>query len=224
MLDIPRRPSRRRSKWRGVVLALPGLIALGCVLDDDDLCGPNQVIWGDDQRCVCAEGTMYTADGCVPCGANETSSPAGCTCDAGYARSGPGQPCLEIPAGIGDACASSAECTNPDYPHCELTGAGGYCTKQNCATPADCSGGFACNLNATPSYCQRPPVGAGQACAVPEDCAGTEAIFCDTIVSGTCLVQDCSLAPDDCFTGMECCDMSAFALPNLCIPEGQCLQ
>jgi hypothetical protein len=42
------------------------LLALGCVLDSDDRCGPNQVIWGKDELCICAEGFAYMPTGCVP--------------------------------------------------------------------------------------------------------------------------------------------------------------
>jgi hypothetical protein len=209
---------RRTAAW----LAL-GLFASGCVLDSDDLCGPNQVIWGDDQRCVCAEGTAYTPTGCVACGANELGSAAGCVCVEGYARPTPVDACLEIPAGIGDVCRGDADCGNP-YPHCQLGGAEGYCTSENCTGAADCTGGYGCNTGATPTYCQRPPTGAGKACTSPADCAGGDATFCDVFVTGTCLVQDCNLTSDDCFVGTECCDLSSFGLPPLCVLGGMCQQ
>jgi hypothetical protein len=211
---------RRRALWM-----LLGLCSPGCVLDQDDLCGPNQVSWAGKERCVCAEGTAYTADGCVACGEHEQSSPNGCVCEAGFARSLPTQPCSPIPEGIGTACTSDAECLNPGYPYCQTSSAGDkYCTTIGCADSAGCNGGYACNTAATPPFCQRPPAGAGVPCTSDADCAGTEATFCDLFVSGTCLVRDCSVEPNSCFSGSECCDLSGFMLPKLCIPAGACQQ
>lgn len=214
-------PHRRRYLWRASVFVLLGFVASSCVLDSDDLCGPNQVIWGDDERCVCIEGTAYTPEGCVTCGANEVPSPGGCLCAMGFVRAAAGQPCQEIPAGIGQSCTNDAGCLNPEYPHCELSEGPGFCTSVGCTSRADCPSGYVCNTEANPTYC-RPPVGAGRPCTMPQDCAGTDAIFCDTFVSGTCLVQDCDLATNDCHQGTECCDVSAFGLPNLCVAQGAC--
>jgi hypothetical protein len=36
------------------------------------------------------------------------------------------------------------------------------------------------------------------------------------------LVQNCTVTPNDCFTGTECCPIAG--LPNLCIPQGACTQ
>jgi hypothetical protein len=60
-------------------------------------------------------------------------------------------------------------------------------------------------------------------CTSEADCAGTEATYCDIFVSRSCLVQGCSLDPDNCFEGWECCDLSAFGIPMpLCLPLGAC--
>jgi len=200
------------------------LWAHGCVIDSDDLCGPNQVIWGDDQRCICAPGTAYTPTGCVPCGANEVASPSGCICSEGYVRPAPGEACIDIPVGIGTPCVTDTECLNPAFAHCQSSAVGGYCTSAGCSSSIDCSGGYICDTTGSPPFCKRPPVGAGKPCTSPADCAGTEALLCDMFVTQTCLVQDCNLAVDDCFPGSECCDVSAFGLPNLCVAEGACQQ
>lgn len=198
-------------------------IAAGCVLDTDDKCGERQVIWGDDEQCVCEEGSAYTPEGCVPCTANEVASATGCACATGFARPSPELACAEIPVGIGVACSTAAECLDLPYPVCQAAAVGsGYCTSANCTTSAECAAGYACNTTATPTYCQRPPLGAGTSCTSPADCAGTEAIFCDTFVTRTCRVQDCSLAADDCFEGTECCDLSMYSIPNLCVVGGTC--
>jgi hypothetical protein len=212
---------RRRALW-----AVLGMLSPGCVLDTDDRCGPNQVSWEGDERCVCAEGTAYTPAGCVPCGANEVASAAGCVCAMGYGRSVPTDACAPIPEGIGTPCTSNLECLNPSFPSCQISPAGdGYCTTVGCAAPADCSGGYACELAATPTYCRRPPSGAGRTCTSDADCAGAEATYCDLFVSRTCLVQACTVEPDSCFTGSECCDLTPVGLPiTLCIPPGACIQ
>lgn len=209
-------PIPRRALW----VAL-GLIGAGCVYDADDPCGPGQVRWEDSSLCVCAEGTAYTPEGCVSCGEHELATPTGCACEPGYARTLQTEPCLEIPADIGAACASDAECLNPSFPHCQLGGAEGYCTSINCASDADCTGGYACNLTGAPPFCQRPPVGAGQPCTTDADCAGTEATFCDTLFAHSCLVQNCTVTPNNCFGGTECCNVGGPL--NLCIPAGACL-
>lgn len=190
----------------------------GCVIDSKDLCGPNQVTWGDDERCVCAPGTAYTDQGCVTCGEHEVASANGCVCDTGFARSAPDQACIEPPAELGKACSSDADCSAP-LGHCQLGASGGYCTSTGCSSPADCLGGYDCITGASPSYCRRPPLGAGKTCASPADCAGTEALFCDTFFTFTCIVQDCNVSANDCFTGLTCCDGSAYSIPNLCVPS-----
>ena len=187
-----KRRGRRRRTTLWVALAL---MSPGCVLDTDARCGPNQVSWEGNERCVCAEGTAYTPTGCVP-----------------------------IPAGIGTPCVDTSECSNPAFPHCQISPAGdGYCTTVGCTGPADCSGGYACNTLAAPAYCQRPPSGAGMTCAADSDCAGKEASFCDVVVSRTCLVRDCTVEPNSCFSGSECCVIQGPVPLALCIPEGFCL-
>ena len=66
------------------------------------------------------------------------------------------------------------------------------------------------------------PLGEDQPCGSAADCAGFEATFCDIFVTGTCLVSGCSVAPDSCSAGKECCDLTAFGLPSLCIVAGAC--
>jgi hypothetical protein len=68
----------------------------------------------------------------------------------------------------------------------------------------------------------RPPTGVGEPCDSSEDCAGTDATYCETLVSQTCVVEGCSVEANDCFVGEECCDLTAFGMPTLCVPEGRC--
>jgi hypothetical protein len=66
-----------------------------------------------------------------------------------------------------------------------------------------------------------PPTGVGMACSSDDDCAGTDASYCETLVSQSCLVPGCT-TDDDCYQGNECCDLTAFGMPTLCVPEGSC--
>jgi hypothetical protein len=68
------------------------------------------------------------------------------------------------------------------------------------------------------------PTGEDQPCVSDADCTGFEATFCESLVTSTCLVRGCSVASDSCFAGKECCDLSAFGLPTLCIAAGVCQQ
>ena len=71
-----------------------------------------------------------------------------------------------------------------------LDGGAGYCTNVGCAAN-ECMGGYACDTVAMPTYCARPPDGAGKSCASDADCAGTEATWCDIYQSHVCYVQGC---------------------------------
>lgn len=119
--------------------------------------------------------------------------------------------------------ASATACNgapSPPLPTCSAhevsTAAGCLCIAgyTRASATAPCT-----ELPATPSK----PTGEDQPCTTDADCAGFEASFCDNFVSLTCLVRGCSVVPDSCFAGKECCDLSAFGLPmTLCIAEGAC--
>jgi hypothetical protein len=128
----------------------------------------------------------------------------------------------DIP-GLGDACDTDAACVVDPYTYCQLTAGGaGYCTTKDCSDSSECTGGYACALDVTPSYCERPPTGQGAACESADDCASFEATYCETRQGHVCLVQGCTLGGNDCFSGWQCCDLSAFLGAVLCIPEGNC--
>lgn len=62
------------------------------------------------------------------------------------------------------------------------------------------------------------PEGLGVPCTSDADCAGSEATFCDTLITRSCLVQDCELEGSDCPPGYECQDLSGFgAAGNVCV-------
>jgi hypothetical protein len=216
---------RRRERLGPLLRALSlggvfGLSQAGCLYDSDEPCGEGLAVYGDNLRCICPEGTAYTATGCVACGEHEVATATGCACEEGYSRTTLDAACTETPSALGADCDPTAPACEAPYEHCEPTDDGGYCTTSGCSTGADCEGGYACNDD---SVCQRPPVGLGTACTGAEDCAGTEATFCDLVVTRSCQVQGCQVDPNDCFSGFECCDLSMFGLPTLCVATGACM-
>jgi hypothetical protein len=194
----------------------------GCLYDSHNRCGDTLVQEGegDDARCVCPAGSYNSGTACVQCGAHEVATPSSCACEEGYSRPAEGQPCSEAPEGLGAECDPAASTCSAPYDHCEPSNDSGYCTTSGCASADDCEGGYACN---DMSVCQRPPVGLNNPCTTTDDCAGTEATFCDQFMTHACLVQGCSLDPDDCFAGYECCDLSTFGIPTqICVTTGTC--
>jgi len=157
-------------------------------------------------------------------GKNNGSAGAGGAPDDGAAGDGALPMPPPPPEDLGVECTDDDACSK-DFPHCEIEEEGepGYCTNTECEAPEDCLGGYACDLAVEPAVCRRPPLGLFQPCENADDCAGTEATWCDTAYSFTCM-QTCSLdAPGGCFIGTECCDLSAFGVPEpLCVLEGMC--
>jgi hypothetical protein len=220
-----RKRKHRLRRWLGVLgLGFTGQMLPGCLYDSNHVCGDNFVTVGegDDAHCDCPAGSFSSATGCVKCGAHEVATATACECEPGFSRPGTGMPCAETPAGLGAECDPAAATCSPPYDHCEPSSTSGYCTTTGCATSADCDGGYACS---PASVCQRPPVGLNTPCTSPDDCAGTEATFCDAVMTHSCQVQGCSLESDNCFSGFECCDLSMFGVPEpLCVSAGGCLK
>jgi hypothetical protein len=213
-------------RHRQFLLLAPLLAATaGCVYDPNQRCDENQALSADGRQCICVAGSVMTAHGCTLCGVNEVPGNGICDCAPGYSRPTSGAACQAVPSALGTVCdVVTAPCVDPTYATCHVTGGTtGYCTSAGCATSADCSGGYACDTSASPAFCKRPPVGAGQACQSSAECAGTEATYCDVVVTHQCLVQGCKLAPDDCFLGTVCCDLSRFGVPQpICVQRGTC--
>lgn len=211
---------------RALLIAAAGSVALlACTFDPDDRCGVGQAIYGDNVRCVCPPGSVALGRECVTCGENEIPGPTSCVCNVGFYRPAPGQACEPAPQGLGAACDTvSMPCAGEPYSHCEVvSGTSGYCTSTGCAASDQCTDGYGCDLAVTPSICRRPPLGLFMPCASDADCAGTEATHCDVFFSKTCLQQGCTFAPDSCFVGTECCDLSQFGITQpLCIVDGYC--
>jgi hypothetical protein len=212
-----------------------------CVCDDRSVskngvcvpCAANEVPGPTD--CVCAPGYARTnaTTPCVACGENEVSGASGCECAKGFGRPATGQACVsceETPSacepassGQGVACdPQSNPCTDSTHNYCYVPkGKAGYCT-QECATDDECTGGYACDTKVSPSVCRKPPEGLGKPCTSNDDCAGTEATFCDMVVTKACAVQGCSLSPDDCYSGYTCCDLAKYGVPITLCSLGSC--
>lgn len=204
------RPGSRR-RAAAVLLGGLAIVALAsCVYDSTKRCGPHQILQMDNGgQCVCDEHSVGTADGCVPCGTNEVVGATGCQCAPGFGKSGSTDPCT-LGGGVIDAGTSNSQ-ADAD-------------TSAACTTNSDCTGGAACDLKVSPSVCRTPPLGLGKACTGTSDCAGTEATFCDVMVTKACAVQGCTLAPDNCFPGYICCDLSKYGIPTtVCAAGNQCL-
>lgn len=212
----------RRYRYGAALLALlGGSLPSACTLDSSDRCSENQVFQESTLSCICDEHSAPTKTGCVRCGEHEVVSPAGCVCADGFSRASAGAACEETPDGFGIACDASTPCPEGKYNHCESSDFGSYCTNTGCTTSADCEGGYACDT--ATGVCRRPPVGLGMSCASNAECAGTEATYCDTVKAHACLVQGCTVAPDNCFEGWDCCDLSGFGVPQpICVPAGGC--
>lgn len=186
-------------------------------------CGENEMVTPAGCACMPGFGRVSPGGACAPCGEHEVTSPNGCICEPGYSRATPGGPCEELEGGgAGSACSTDAECMNPDFSHCHVRSNGtGYCTNLGCTGDGDCVQGFSCVTTGAGPVCLLPPEGAGRPCASDADCEGSEALFCDLYVSLSCLVRDCTVEPNSCFTGMECCIVGG-PIPPICIPEGAC--
>jgi hypothetical protein len=215
------------------VLLVSGLAALcgvsSCLYDPNHRCDPGQNFDSSAGLCVCdAKLNLIAGEhGCVACAEHEVAQSDACKCADGYVRPTPSTACALVPNALGNACQSDADCADATYNTCHAVGNGaGYCTNLGCsATGDECSGGYACNVSVTPSYCQRPTVGVGQTCASDNDCAGTEATFCEYLQGKTCYAE-CSLSKNDCFPGQLCCDLTgpSFGIYKRQICADKCAQ
>jgi hypothetical protein len=208
----PEHPGSRRLACAALLGGLAMLALASCVYDSNNRCGPHQVLrFSDVESCVCDEHSVGTANGCVPCATNEIVGPTGCECAPGYGKAGSGEPCT---LGVTADAGAPNDQGDPDTP---------VDSAEACTSNSDCTGGDACDLKVSPSVCRKPPLGLGKACSTSSDCAGTEATFCDAVVTKACTVEGCSLAPDNCFPGYVCCDLSKFGIPTKLCAVGQCL-
>lgn len=217
------RASSRRGDIRAclLVLAMPVAMTLSGCLVEQGRCGPNQERNVAD-NCVCARG--FVPDSklvCQPCATNELSVGDKCVCAPGFTRDSASQECIPVVADVGKPCVTDADCPTGG-PHCHHPKSGeSYCTVTGCTQLMECPFGYGCDVRGTPTVCARAPSGLFSDCQSQEDCAGQEASFCETSVSYLCTVANCK-TDADCFAGLECCDVTAYGLPTICVQEGLC--
>ena len=208
-----------RARWRAAFLPLTALwLAPACLVDLDNRCGEHQHYDAAQGNCTCSGDYALVNDHCEPCGAHETGSADGCVCAEGFARATPSAACAEL-AGLGQDCATDADCGDPQYGYCRLEsgGAPGYCTAPDCSSAADCPTDFGCNTRETPAFCERPPEGLGTACTTSRDCAGKPASYCESVSAHACVVNDCKPDPNKCHGDWLCCDIGLLS-QSLCVP------
>jgi len=202
------------------------LAVFGCQFESSRVCGDELVFNPMLNTCQCPSGKVLKGEHCEVCGVHELAIVDMCQCESGYVRAASGacEPPIE---GLADACDpnQAKACGARKYDYCAPSSlGGGYCTQANCVASADCPSGYTCATWEFQPFCLRPPTGLGDKCANAAGCAGKEASFCESLMSKSCLVQNCSVAKADCIDGFECCDVTAFAagVPNLCVPTGRC--
>ncbi len=218
MSVVPSKACKSRRWSAPLALVVTAWLTPACLVDLDDRCGKNQTYDADADLCHCDAAFARQGNECVPCGDNEVGSGAGCVCAPGFTRASANAPCLEA-ASLGQACTADEEC-GADFSHCALEGEEGYCTRADCETAADCPEDYGCNTRARPSFCERPPEGLGTACSDSADCADFPAAYCETVIAGACLVNDCAPDPDKCHGDWVCCDIALLS-QSLCIPPSE---
>lgn len=184
----------------------------GCVYDANNLCGQYMTYDAALEACVCVDNAIVEDLGCAPCPADEVVIAGACGCAPGSAKSA-ADVCERI-AGLGDPCESASDCTSSTYAYCAPGVAGSTCTS-TCEDDTDCADAYTCATWEPQPYC-REFVGLGASCVSSADCAETDATFCDTYESHTCIVAGCSLDNGACPRGTMCCDFSQYGFGTLC--------
>jgi len=190
-------------------------MAGGCVYNSNERCGPAMRLDATLDVCVCDDNAVITGLGCTPCAADEIVVAGACACPSGSAKNAVNT--CEIVRGLGDACATSSECTNATYGYCAPATAGSTantCTS-TCITDVDCGATYTCATWEARPYC-RAFSGLAKSCSSQADCAGTDATFCESTQTHRCMVAGCSLTTDDCPRDTTCCDFSSYGLGTLC--------
>jgi hypothetical protein len=198
-----------------------GLLLPACLVDLDDRCGKNEHYDAALGICACDAEYALIGSKCEACAEHEVGSPDGCVCAAGFVRPQPDAVCQAL-AGLGQDCQADADCGDEDYGYCRLeTGSdAGYCTARDCDGSVGCPGDYSCNTRQSPSFCEHPPSGLGQACSSSDDCAGNTASYCETVVAKSCVVSECAPDPSKCYGDWVCCDIGLLS-QSLCVPPSE---
>ncbi len=120
-----------------------------------------------------------------------------------------------LPSQDGGPAAVDAADTSPSQDAGRAADVG----RPRCVATTDCESGDYCDLGAATPVCRPLPTGQGTACSRSADCAGFEASYCETMVSETCLVRDCTPALNNCSDDYRCCDLAPLGMPALCLPR-----
>lgn len=208
----------------GLVAAV-WLLALGCIYDPNQRCGPAQHL-SDNSTCACDDGFVLVGEICAPCPTHEVWEAGVCVCVDGYTRQQGSGLCVKGGAGTRcDPAGAATDCTDARFPTCRARGTAGlgYCTK-TCGTDSDCPHGFACDNAAKPPTCKSAAVGEGDPCSSGDDCKGKDASYCEVALLQQCIVPGCAVSnPLTCSEGYVCCDVRSLGLNlTLCVPEGMC--
>ncbi len=198
-------------------LALANFAVGACLVDVDQPCGSHQVLRGS--RCECESDYGLVGNACIKCSENEVGSLDGCQCAPGFGRSNAAVPC-EPTAALGEPCTVDSDCAAPAFSYCAPVAGGGYCTLPDCSASAECTNDYSCNLRGSPSFCERPPVGAGVSCQSSAECVDFEASYCETVLAHACLKNDCKADPDVCPGDWVCCDVQLIG-ESLCLPPAE---
>lgn len=197
-----------------IVCLLPGLGATSCLPENTAQCGTEQGLV--DGACVCPEGYLIRGEECVACGPNEVVQGKQCVCAPGYERDKKDRCQLVAVPAPPPGTSSAPPCDGGD---CGAPTADAADDATACVDTEDCPGNAYCDLTVTPAACREPPTGQGTTCASDADCAGFEASYCETVVSRTCLVSNCSPSLNNCSDDFLCCDFASMGLPSLCVSK-----
>jgi hypothetical protein len=189
-------------------------IAAGCMYDASRPCGPNMHFDDTLEACMCDDHAAPVDGGCQPCAADEVVVANACACPSGTSKDA-ANVCTTVP-GLGDPCDATTPCDDATYSYCGMKdgATAGSCTNQ-CASNNDCIDSYTCATWLAQPYCMVFD-GLGKPCTTQDDCAGSDATFCDTYISHTCVVANCTLTGNECPRGLTCCDLSNYGIENLC--------
>jgi len=139
-------------------------------------------------------------DSGAPCGAHlRLDADGACVCLEGSALSD-GACVPVVDDGVDDSAGA-----------CEA-GAGCACTSSR-----GCPEGELCDSHDS-ERCVAAPSGLGAPCSGAADCAGTEATFCESFSTRTCVVQGCAARAGICPGDLVCCDYAVIGT-SLCVPS-----
>ncbi len=183
-------------------------VALSCSFDSDARCGPGQEYSEEFDLCLCASGYAISEDGCEKCGRNEEPGPVGCQCKEGYELVD--DECEAEDDSDDDPTGDDADDDDSDDDDSLPMDAGGPAT----SLEGGLEGGVdepdsVVDASMDPDSDDSMEIdGLGMACTMPEDCEGTDAPYCDTLVTQACLVTGCEIGGSDCPPGYGCQDLS----------------